>query len=341
MRNILLSICLLALCLFLNDSGFAQADQICTEAGYTPSLDSPFAQVPYVYGRVVVKGQRADAKLPRVTVSVADSKDRADRLTLGESGNYCFKKRSGGGTLIVEVDGVEVSRRSLAPFGAAQQREDFEIQVVSNDGKSLPPSSISAKFSHPHSEQTVALYRQAAESEKSRDLKSAAGSLSEITTVDPRDFIAWAKLGTIYFEMGKYDEAEAALRRSIELKPEYTPAWINAGKLRVARKQPEAAIEVFKHAAALDPANARAFQLLGETYIQTKQGSLGARALTEALRLDPIGMAECHLLLARLYDLAGAKDLASKEYTKFLEMVPEHPEHRKFELYIKNNPPKS
>ena len=262
MRNILISICLLALCLLLNDLGFAQADQICAEAGYTPSLDSPFAQVPYVYGRVVIKGQRAGAKLPRATVSVADSKDRADRLTLGESGNYCFKKRSSGGTLVVEVDGVEVSRRSLAPFGAAQQREDFEMQA--NDaGKSLPPSSISAKFSHPHNEQTVGLYRRAAESEKSRDLISTAGSLSGITTVDPKDFIAWAKLGTIYFEMGKYDEAEAALRRSIELKPEYTPAWINAGKLRVARKQLEAAIEVFKHAAALDPANARSFQLLG------------------------------------------------------------------------------
>jgi hypothetical protein len=52
-------------------------------------------------------------------------------------------------------------------------------------------------------------------------------------------------------------------------------------------------------------------------------------------------MAECHLLLARLYDRAGAKDMASREYVLFLQKVPEHPEKQKFDSYIKANPPKS
>jgi len=319
---------------------FGQADQICADAGYTPSLDSPFAQIPYVYGRVKLKNATPGSRLPRIVVSVADSKDRADRLTLGDSGNYCFKRRGGGGTLIVEVDGVEVTRRTLTPFGAAQQREDFEIEV-GGERPAAAPGTLSAKFTHPRNEKTEDLYKQAAEAEKNRDVKSAAELLRKLVIIDNQDFIAWAKLGTVYFELERYDEAETALRKSIELKPEYTPAWINAGKLRLARKQAEAAIEVFKHATELEPTNARAFQLLGETYIQTKQGNLGANALNEALRLDPLGMAQCHLLLARLYDLAGAKDMASKEYTQFLQKVPHHPEKKKFESYIKNNPPKS
>jgi len=316
----------------------AQADQICTEAGYTPSLDSPFAQVPYIYGRVSVKGLQTNVKVPRITVSIANTKDRADRMTLTESGNFCFKQRGSGGTLIVEIDGVEVARRSLAPMGAAQQREDFEIQM--NGKGPVPPGAISARFSHPYNEKTADLYKRATEAEKARDLKAAAGLLDQIVAADPADFIAWAKLGTVYFEIQQYDEAEAALRKAITLKPEYTPAWINAGKLRLTRKQPEAAIEVFKHAASLDPTSARAYQLLGETYIQTKQGSLGARALNEALKIDPIGMAECHLLLGRLYDLAGAKDQAIREYKSFLEKVPEHPEKKRLEAYIKKNPAK-
>ena len=340
MRSVIPLLFTIAFTAFLATASHGQVDQICAEAGYTPSLDSPFAQVPYVFGRVRLKNSRAGSKLPRIVVSVADSKDRADRLALGDSGNYCFKRRGSGGTLLVEVDGVEVARRTLAPFGAAQQREDFEIEVGSERSPAVP-GTLSAKFSHPRNEKTEDLYKQAAEAEKNRDLKSAADLLFKVVSFDPKDFIAWAKLGTIYFEMERYDEAEAALRKSIQLKPEYTAAWINAGKLRVARKQPEAAIEVFKHVVEVEPTNARAFQLLGEAYIQTKQGSLGANALKEALRLDPIGMAECHLLLGRLYDLAGAKEMASKEFSQFLQKVPDYPEKKKLESYIKSNPPKS
>ena len=108
----------------------------------------------------------------------------------------------------------------------------------------------------------------------------------------------------MYFEEKSFADAEAAFRKSLELKPEYTPAWNNAGKIRMAQKQYEAAIEVFKHAASIDPSSARTFQLLGEAYLLTKQGSLGVDALNKALELDPVGMAECHLQLAHLYQLA-------------------------------------
>jgi hypothetical protein len=49
-------------------------------------------------------------------------------------------------------------------------------------------------------------------------------------------------------------------------------------------------------------------------------------------------MAESHLLLAVLYDRAGAKDLASREYRLFLSKVRDHPDQKKFEKYIKDNP---
>ena len=157
-------------------------------------------------------------------------------------------------------------------------------------------------------------------------------------TIDPADFIAWAKLGFLYMEKNLLPEAESAFRKSLELKVEYTPVWINVGLIRIAQKRFEAAIEIFKHAAELEPASARTFQLLGEAYLQTRQGTLGAQALNEAIRLDPIGMAECHLQLAHLYQLAGAKNLATREYKIFLTKVPEHPDKKKFEKFIKDNP---
>ncbi len=315
-----------------------QVDDICREFGTTPSLDSPFSNIPYIYGRVTLKGFGSGTKFPKVTVILVDPQQSQKRITVERSGNYCFRRTGGSnGTLMVEVDGVEIARRSFSSFGAAQQREDFEVFPSQSAPKSAP-GVVSAKFSRPQNEMTVELYLKTAEAEKGKDLKKAIGYLKEIVVIDPTDFIAWAKLGSIYFEQNSNTEAESAFRKSLEINPEYTPAWINAGKLRLALKQPEAAIAVFKHVTESDPTSARAFQLLGETYLQTRQGSLGAAALKEALRLDPTGMAECHLLLARLYDLAGAKNLAAIEYKTFLAKVTDHPDKKKFEKYIKDNP---
>ena len=63
-----------------------------------------------------------------------------------------------------------------------------------------------------------------------------------------------------------------------------------------------------------------------------------AKALNKALELDPITMAECHLALAHLYELAGAKQLATKEYKEFLKKVPGYSDRKKLEKFINDNP---
>jgi Flp pilus assembly protein TadD len=324
---------LLALATFVS----AQVDDICREFGVMPSMDSPFIHVPYVYGRITVRGLDPGAKFPSVTVYLLDSGNAGRRrLTVERSGNYCFRRSGGGETLVVEVNGVESTRRSLT-IGAAQQREDFEVFVHAAQ-QTAAPGTVSAKFSYPPNEKTMELYVKAREAEDNKDVNGSIKYLKQIVAEDPLDFIAWAKLGTLYFEQGSLPEADAAFRKSLELKQDYTPAWINVGQLRVAQKRYEAAIEIFKHAASLEPSSGRIQRLLGEAYLQTKQGTLGAQALNEAIRLDPVGMADCHLLLARLYDLAGAKNLATREYKAFLAKVPGYSEKKTLEKYIKENP---
>lgn len=315
----------------------AQVDDICGGFGHTPSLNSPFQNIPYVFGRIALKTVKADGKLPRITVTLIDPQQTQQRLTPEKSGKYCFRRTTtSSGTLIIELDGVEAARRSLPAFGAVQQREDFEISDAAGDPLARP-SVVSSKFARPPNQKTAELYRKAAAAEAAKDLKGAVERVKAIVEIDPADFIAWAKLGSLYFEQRDYTSAEAAFRKALELNAEYTPAWIIMGRVRLAQNRPENAVEIFKEAARTDPTSARAFQLLGEAYIQLRQGTLGVQALDEALRLDPIGMAESHLLKARLYDLAGAKNLAAAEYKAFLGKVPEHPDKKKFEKYIKEN----
>ncbi len=96
----------------------AQVDDICAEFGFRPSFDDPGAKVPYVYGRIVVNGHDAGAKFPKITVNFMDPRQSQSRVTIDKSGSYCFRRSiSGGGTLIVEVDGIETARKSISSIG--------------------------------------------------------------------------------------------------------------------------------------------------------------------------------------------------------------------------------
>ena len=116
---------------------------------------------------------------------------------------------------------------------------------------------------------------------------------------------------------------------------------MNIGRISLAKSNVEVAIKFLERATELEPSSPRAFQLLGEAYLLAKKGTLGVEALNEAIRLDPVGMADSHLLMAALYDKAGAKSYASREYKLFLEKKPEHADRKKFEKYIKDNPPEA
>ena len=64
---------------------------------------------------------------------------------------------------------------------------------------------------------------------------------------------------------------------------------------------------------------------------------MGSGYLNEALKLDPVGMADAHLRLAALYNGAGMKDKAAAEYEEFLKKRPDDPEKQKLQDYITAN----
>lgn len=315
---------------------YSQINEICPETGNLPSFDSPFAHIPYLYGKISLLGFE-NIKKRNVSIIFTEYQQNPNKLILNESGNYCFKTRGNGGNILVEVNGVEVARKVIPAFGTAQLREDFEI-TNKNHQNSVPPGVISTKFYYPPNPQTSIIYERVAIAESKEDLKKAIDLLNEIVSIDSKDFIAWAKLGTIYFSLEKLQEAYIAFRKCLELRIDYTPAWINVGKMRIFQKQFPAAIEIFNHALTLEPKSARIYQLLGEAYLQNKQGSLGAESLNKAIELDPIGMAELHLQLAHLYQLAKANQMAAKEYKLFLSKVPDYKDKNKLEEFIKKNP---
>lgn len=321
-------------------AALAQADDICREFGETPTreIDRTNRQAPYVYGRIVLRGLAPNAKMPRIIVVYTDSRQPALRQVISRSGNYCFKRQGTGGIIMIEFEGLETARKNISDIGEPRQREDFEINVPQTD-RDAAPGVVSTRFTRSTNDKTTDLYKKAAEAESDKQPKKAIDFVKEIVAIDPEDFVAWAKLGSLCIVANRPQDAEAAFTRSLELRPDYPTALINFGTLRAFQNQFESAVTMFERAIASDPKSAIAYRLLGEAYLQIRKGTLGLAALDKALELDPLGQAECHLLKARLYDLVGAKHLASTEYKAFLKKVSDHADKKKFKKYIKDNPP--
>ncbi|MFL6467761.1 MAG: tetratricopeptide repeat protein [Pyrinomonadaceae bacterium] len=326
---------------FFSITTLGQVNEICGKTGEMTSLGDSYGYVPYLYGKVILEGFDTNAKLPKVAIGYTERGQPEKRMILDKSGNYCFRRTSAesAATLVVYLEGAEVGRRTIASLGAAQQREDFEVRSGPSD-RPAPPGTISAKYNYPPNDKTADLYKKALDAEKEKNPDRVIEFVKEIVKVDPADFIAWAKLGLVYFDKKSYSDAEAAYRKSLEIRPDFVPAMANLGRTYIAQIKTEPALQILQKATAADPKYAKAFQYLGTAYLQAKKGSLGVAALNKAIELDPVGCADAHLLMATLYDRAGAKDLASHEYRLFIEKVPTYPEKKKFEQYIKDNPEK-
>ena len=125
-------------------------------------------------------------------------------------------------------------------------------------------------------------------------------------------------LGTIYMSEKKFSEAEQSFTKALEQRPDFNMALVNFGKLRIAQKDYDKAVELLSKAVDLEPNSAEANHMLGEAYLQS----------------------DIHLRLAALYNGAGMKDRAAMEYKAFLEKKKDHPDAKQFRKYVEENLPK-
>lgn len=261
------------------------------------------------------------------------------RQSVPNNGRFRFLNLdSGQYELAVEVENVEITRvvvELFAPF-KTDFRHDIELEWRANPAEESRKRSgvVSAQAFYKRSPANQTRFDRAEEALNGKKYDEAAAALRQLVSDDPKDFPAWAELGTAYLYQNNAAEAEKAYLRASEVKPDFVLAYLNLGRLRMTQKNYDGAVEILTRAVALQPPSADANFLLGECYLQTKKGSKAVPYLEEAARL---GRADAHLRLATLYDHAGLKDRAAAEYEQFLAARPDYPDRKKLEQYIKEN----
>jgi tetratricopeptide (TPR) repeat protein len=104
------------------------------------------------------------------------------------------------------------------------------------------------------------------------DLDKAIKTYCDAVTVDPLNFMAYAKTGLALWEKDYLEEAVIAFHKSIELNPDFEIAQNNLGVVYLdGYGDPKASIEYFKNAVNINPNYtlayfnlARAYQAIGD-----------------------------------------------------------------------------
>lgn len=265
------------------------------------------------------------------------------RQRVGNGGRYRFNNVFNGDYyLAVELDSAEIARMPiLIPANAVEHiRQDLEFRWKGSAARTSG-GVVSAADHYNRSSQNRALYQRAAQEINNKNFTQAAATLRSVVEADPKDYPAWTDLGMVYFIEKNYDEAEKSYASAVAAKPDHVSALVSLGRVRLATKKNEGAIEPLEAALKADPKSASANYFLGEVYLALKKGSKAVGYLNEALRLDPVGMADAHLRLGSLYNLAGYKDRAALEYEQFIQKKPDYAERKRLEEYIQANKPKA
>jgi tetratricopeptide (TPR) repeat protein len=149
----------------------------------------------------------------------------------------------------------------------------------------------------------------------------------------PNDFRIHYNLGIAAYQIRRYEEAEKHLKRTVELKPDYTTGWKSLGMTYEARGMPEHAIRAYSESIKREPDDLPT--RLKRAYLYQRTDNLDAaladfRHITRVYPRNPDAHIGAGLILMRkeryseaLVHLGAALDLTSPGDPLYLEILTE------------------
>lgn len=189
------------------------------------------------------------------------------------------------------VDWVAESLRIFPehPFSAGRKKEFDELSAAGAWDR------IRERF--PHYPEGHAQAGQAALA--AGDYARAADALGKAVALDPDEPLYSFDLSRALAAIHRLPEAEKAIRKSVELRPDYEPAWTMLGYVYLRQREYAKAREALQRAIRLDPTSHLAHSNLGAAFEGEGNYAAAAEEYRTALRIKP-GDPEAQAGLARV-----------------------------------------
>ena len=150
---------------------------------------------------------------------------------------------SNGRTIAVQIAGQRMEAVS------GQWLLDFEtagLAAIQTIPENQPNRAVSVRESEAHFQHGLAL------EETGAPIEQAIEAYRKAVDLNPAAAGAWVNLGTIYYRMGQYAEAERYYRESIQADPQYPLAFFNLGNLYDEQGDISRARECYQRALGLN-----------------------------------------------------------------------------------------
>jgi len=157
---------------------------------------------------------------------------------------------------------------------------------------------------------------------KDPELEDILKQLGEDENPDPLARIgAYFLLGDLLKDLRRFEEAEAAYRKAIELKPDYAGAYSDLGSLLEDLKRFEEAEAAYRKTIELKPDHISAYLRLGILLFTLQRFEEAEAVYRQVLSLEP-GSVPAYLSLGVLLPKLGRFEEAEAAYRKALELEP-------------------
>lgn len=173
--------------------------------------------------------------------------------------------------------------------------------------------------------QDSAIIAEAAERQQAGEINAAIGLYRAVLSRNARQVDAWRLLGVALSQTGKLEEAETALRRSVDLAPDFAFAWSNLGSLLTVTGHAEEAVEMFQHALVLNPGEPHTLFNLGNALAAAGDQAAAADTYRAVLQVQP-RHAGALIGLGHVLKTIGQQDKAIDAYRGCLAVNPAYGE---------------
>ena len=245
------------------------------------------------------------------------------------SGRFRFSVSSG--IYYVDVDAAGKPYKSQrqrvevnpAPFGHGQEifRADFTLAAERPRGDRADPSGGGVRFAQKVPDPARV------ELERGRKLLAdkpdeAYAAMRKAIEIFPDYYDAMETLGVALVKADRNDEAKPILAHAVEVNPSGGMSHYGLGVISYKQGRFADAIGSFQRAATLDPKNANAPLYLGLAFARDGRTADAETALKRAYELGATGVPELHLALAQIYINSNRPKLAADQLKLLLKEVP-------------------
>ncbi|MEE8517275.1 MAG: tetratricopeptide repeat protein [Alphaproteobacteria bacterium] len=157
---------------------------------------------------------------------------------------------------------------------------------------------------------------------QSGDLASAAGLIEQAVQRRGGDANLHFSLATVYYRLGRIDDAATAFRRAIAVNPQLTGAHIGLGNILAESEDFGDAIAAYRSALASDTNNVEAYNNLGTLFQEIGNFDEAAAAYRSAIGIDP-NISEIHSNLGNTLRAQGNLEQAIECHRRALAINPD------------------